>query len=62
MITVEELAKERLKAKNLCYEYNLLRPNELDKKKEILKALVKAGHEVVAADLRETAVDGCEGK
>ena len=29
---------------------------------EILKALVKAGHEVVAADLRETTVDGCEGK
>lgn len=29
---------------------------------EILKALVKAGHEIVAADLRESAVPGCEGK
>ena len=29
---------------------------------EILKSLVGAGHDVVAADLRETAVDGCEGK
>ncbi len=29
---------------------------------EILKALCAQGHEVVAADLKETAVDGCEGK
>ena len=29
---------------------------------EILKSLCNAGHEVVAADLRETAVEGCEGK
>ena len=29
---------------------------------EILKCLCAQGHEVVAADLRETAVDGCEGK
>ena len=29
---------------------------------EILKSLCDAGHEVVAADLREAAVDGCEGK
>ena len=29
---------------------------------EILKSLCKAGHEVVAADLREIAVEGCEGK
>ena len=29
---------------------------------EILKSLVGAGHEVVAADLRETSVEGCEGK
>jgi uncharacterized protein YbjT (DUF2867 family) len=29
---------------------------------EILKALCAQGHEVVAADLRETAVEGCEGK
>jgi len=42
--TVEELTQERLKAKNLCYEYNLLKPDELDKKKEILaKLLGKVG-------------------
>ena len=29
---------------------------------EILKCLVREGHEVVAADLRETAVAGTEGK
>ena len=29
---------------------------------EILKELCAQGHEVVAADLRETAVEGCEGK
>ena len=29
---------------------------------EILKSLCNAGHEVVAADLRETQVEGCEGK
>ena len=29
---------------------------------EILKCLVADGHEIVAADLRETPVDGCEGK
>ena len=34
--TVECLVDERLNAKNLCYEYNLLKPNESDKKKEIL--------------------------
>ena len=29
---------------------------------EILKCLCADGHEVVAADLRETPVEGCEGK
>ena len=29
---------------------------------EILKCLVAAGHEIVAADLKETPVAGCEGK
>ena len=29
---------------------------------EILKSLIAAGHEVVAADLKERPVDGCEGK
>ena len=42
--TVEVLVQDRLKAKNLCYEYNLLKPNELDKKKEIIaKLLGKVG-------------------
>lgn len=38
--TVDELSNERLKAKNLCYEYNLLKPDEFDKKKELLKNLL----------------------
>ena len=29
---------------------------------EILKALCAAGHDVVAADLKERAIEGCEGK
>lgn len=29
---------------------------------EILKCLCRDGHEVVAADLKETKVEGCEGK
>ena len=29
---------------------------------EILKALCAAGHQVVAADMRQTSVPGCEGK
>ena len=29
---------------------------------DILKCLCRDGHEVVAADLKETAVEGCEGK
>ena len=42
--TVEELSSERLKAKNLCYKYNLLKPDELNKKKEILtEVLGKTG-------------------
>ena len=38
--TVEYLADERLQAKNLCYEYNFLKPQEIDKKKEVLKKLL----------------------
>ena len=38
--TVEYLVCDRLKAKNLCYEYNLLKPDEKNKKKEILKNLL----------------------
>ena len=36
----KELFEDRIKAKNLCQEYNLLKPNEFDKKKEILAKLL----------------------
>lgn len=40
----KELSSDRIKAKNLCYEYNLLKPSEFDKKKEFLaKLLGKTG-------------------
>lgn len=46
--TVEELSQERLKAKTSCYEYNLLKPDEIIKKKEILtKLLGKTGENFV---------------
>lgn len=35
----EELAKERLQAKNLCYEYNHLKPSDVENRKEIMKKL-----------------------
>lgn len=35
----EELAKERLIAKDLCYEYNNLRPSKVDERAEIIKKL-----------------------
>ena len=38
--TAEELSNERLNAKKLCYEYNFLKPDEQDKKKEILNKLL----------------------
>ena len=38
--TVEMLANERLKAKNLCCEYNLLKPDDFDKKKRVLNILL----------------------
>lgn len=37
----EELFKERQYAKELCYEYNNLRPSELEKRKEIVRKLFK---------------------
>ncbi len=36
----ENLAKERLKAKTLCYEYNNIKPSEIERKEEILKELL----------------------
>ena len=37
----KDLFELRIKAKELCYEYNYLRPNELDKKKEIIEKLTR---------------------
>ena len=38
----EELTKEREYAKDLCYDYNHLRPSENEKMKEIIKKLFKS--------------------
>ena len=35
-----ELAKERIQAKEMCYDYNMLRPSETDKQHELLKKLL----------------------
>ena len=44
---VPELKNALLYSKEMCYDYNNLRPKELDKKKEILKKLLKKiGEEV----------------
>ena len=44
---VPELKNALLYSKEMCYDYNNLRPKELDKKKEILKKLLKkVGEEV----------------
>lgn len=36
----EELMAERTKAKELCYDFNQLRPSETEKQTEILKKLL----------------------
>lgn len=36
----EDLAKERLKAKDLCYEYNHLKPSDLENRSKIMKKLL----------------------
>lgn len=36
----EELLKERTKAKEVCFEYNNLKPSELEKRTELLKKLI----------------------
>ena len=38
----EELSKEREYAKELCYEYNKIRPSEKEKQKEIILKLFKS--------------------
>ena len=38
---VPELKEALLNSKEMCYDYNNLRPRELDKRKEILKKLLK---------------------
>ncbi len=35
----EELAKERLQAKGLCYEYNHLKPSDIENRNKIIKKL-----------------------
>ncbi|MCD7878850.1 MAG: hypothetical protein LUG16_02825 [Candidatus Gastranaerophilales bacterium] len=35
----ETLNQESLKAKTLCFEYNCLKPDEIDKKRQILKMI-----------------------
>lgn len=35
----EELAEERLKAKDLCYEYNHLKPSDVEARKEVIQKL-----------------------
>lgn len=35
----EELLEERIKAKDMCYDFNQLRPSEVEKQKEVLKKL-----------------------
>lgn len=35
-----ELVQERLRAKELCYDYNRLRPSEVKEKEEIIKKLI----------------------
>lgn len=36
----EELLKERERAKNLCYEYNNLKPSQENERKEIIKKIL----------------------
>lgn len=36
----KELAEERIKCKNLCYEYNTLAPAETEKRKELIKKIL----------------------
>lgn len=36
----QELAKERLQAKDLCFEYNHLKPSDLENRKKIMKKLL----------------------
>lgn len=36
----KELAEERIKCKNLCYEYNALAPGETEKRKELIKKIL----------------------
>ena len=36
----EELKKERIKCKELCYEYNMLNPTRMEKREELLKKIM----------------------
>ena len=41
----KELTDERNKAKDICYEYNNLKPSELEKRKEVIKKLLRKTEE-----------------
>lgn len=36
----KELIEERMKVKDLCYEYNKIRPSDIEKRKEIMKNIL----------------------
>lgn len=47
----KELAEERKIAKDLCYEFNNIKPSEVDKQKEVLSKLIgkiKGNYEIIA--------------
>lgn len=44
----KELIKDRYKAKDICYQYNNLKPSDIEKKKEIIKKLFsKTGNQII---------------
>lgn len=40
----EELAEERARCKDLCYDYNRIRPSEIKKQTETMKKLLGKTH------------------
>ena len=44
----KELINDRYKAKDICYEYNNLKPSDIDSKDEIIKSLFgKTGKQII---------------
>ena len=48
----KELIADRLRSKELCYEYNMLRPSDEDEHKQILKKLIGKMGENICITLR----------